>query len=112
MAVSPIVRRAYGEHGDDSGTSGVFGTLRVVQGSQPEVTADGTVHVAWMDSTDDDSQEGIGEIQVASSAPTPARPGRPRSWPRSSTRPSSARERNYFRFWASSFPQIASGPGR
>ena len=109
VAVSPTVRRGYGERGDDSGASGVFGTLRVVQGSQPEVTPDGTVHVAWMDSTDDDSQEGVGEIQVASSSDA----GRTWSAPVVASvfnevefRPRSA----YFRFWASAFPQIASGP--
>jgi hypothetical protein len=109
VAVSPTVRRAYGERGDDSGASGVFGTLRVVQGSQPTVTPDGTVHVAWMDSTDDDSQEGVGEIQVASSSDA----GRTWSTPVVASvfnevefRPRSA----YFRFWASAFPQIASGP--
>ena len=34
----------------------------------------------------------------------------PRWWPRSSTRPSSARAPTIFRFWSSSFPQIAAGP--
>ena len=109
VAVSPIVRRSYGERGDDTGTSGVFGTLRVVQGSQPEVTADGTVHVAWMDSTDDDSQEGIGEIQVSSSTDagdTWSAPVVASVFNETEFRPRTAS----FRFWASSFPQIASGP--
>lgn len=109
VAVSPVVRRSYGERGDDTGGSGVFGTLRVVQGSQPEVTADGTVHVAWMDSTDDDSQEGIGEIQVATSADagdTWSTPVVASVFNETEFRPRTAS----FRFWASSFPQIASGP--
>jgi len=109
LAVSPVVRRAYGERGDDSGGSGVFGTLRVVQGSQPEVTTDGTVHVAWMDSTDDDSQEGIGEIQVATSTDagdTWSTPVVASVFNETEFRPRT----NLFRFWASSFPQIASGP--
>ena len=109
VAVSPVVRRSYGERGDDSGGSGVFGTLRVVQGSQPEVTADGTVHVAWMDSTDDDSQEGIGEIQVATSTDagdTWSTPVVASVFNETEFRPRT----NNFRFWASSFPQIASGP--
>ena len=109
VAVSPVVRRAYGERGDDTGSAGVFGTLRVVQGSQPEVTADGTVHVAWMDSTDDDSQEGIGEIQVASSSDageTWSDPVVASVFNETEFRPRTTN----FRFWASSFPQIASGP--
>lgn len=110
VAVSPTVRRAYGERGDGSGATGVFGTLRVVQGSQPEVAPDGTVHVAWMDSTDDRSQEGVGEIQLASSADA----GRTWSAPVVAAvfNETEFRSRNaYFRFWASSFPQIATGPG-
>ena len=68
VAVSPTVRRAYSEQSDGSEATGVFGTLRIVQGSQPTVTPDGAVHVAWMDSTDDDSQKGSGEIWSASSS--------------------------------------------
>jgi len=109
VAVSPVVRRAYGETGDGSGATGVFGTLRVVQGSQPEVSADGTVHVAWMDSTDDDSQEGVGEIQIASSSDageTWSTPVVAAVFNEVEFRPRT----NFFRFWASSFPQIAAGP--
>jgi hypothetical protein len=109
VAVSPTVRRAFGEQGDDSGAAGVFGTLRVVQGSQPVVAPDGTVHVAWMDSTDDRSQEGVGEIQLASSSDAG------RTWSTqvvaSVFNETEFRPRNaYFRFWASSFPQISVGP--
>ncbi len=109
VTVSPVVRRAYGEQGDDTGGSGVFGTLRVVQGSQPEVTPDGTVHVAWMDSTDDDSQKGIAEIQVATSSDA----GETWSTPVVASvfnEPEFRPRTNNFRFWASAFPQIASGP--
>ncbi len=109
VAVSPTVRRAFGQQDDPSGATGVFGTLRVVQGSQPVVAPDGTVHVAWMDSTDDDSQEGVGEIHVATSTDG----GRNFDPPvvaavfnETEFRPRTA----YFRFWASSFPQIAVGP--
>ena len=107
--VSPTVRRGYGERGDESGAAGVFGTLRVVQGSQPEVAPDGTVHVAWMDSTDDESQKGVGEIQLSSSVDA----GRTWSQPvvASAFNETEFRPRNaFFRFWASSFPQIAAGP--
>jgi hypothetical protein len=109
VVVSPVVRRAYGERGDDTGGSGVFGTLRVVQGSQPTVTPDGTVHVAWMDSTDDDSQKGIGEIYVSTSTDagdTWSAPVVASVFNETEFRPRTAN----FRFWASSFPQIASGP--
>jgi hypothetical protein len=109
VAVSPTVRRAFGQTGDDSGAAGVFGTLRVVQGSQPVVAPDGTVHVAWLDSTDDRSQEGVAEIQVASSTDA----GRTFSDPlvASVFNETEFRPRNaYFRFWGSSFPQIAVGP--
>ncbi len=109
MGVSPTVRRAYGERGDDSGATGVFGTLRVVQGSQPAVAPDGTVHVAWMDSTDDRSQEGAGEIYVASSTDageTWSTPVLASVFNETEFRPRNA----FFRFWASSFPQIATGP--
>jgi len=109
VAVSPTVRRAFGEQGDESGATGVFGTLRVVQGSEPVVAPDGTVHVAWMDSTDDRSQEGVGEIQMASSTDA----GRTWSTPvvASVFNETEFRPRtNFFRFWSSSFPQIAVGP--
>lgn len=108
VGVSPTVRRSFGETGDE-GEPNVFGTLRVVQGSQPAVTPDGTVYVTWMDSTDDRSQEGVGEIYVASSKDA----GRTWTTPvvasvfnETEFRPRTA----YFRFWSSSFPQIAAGP--
>ena len=66
VGVSPTVSRGFGER-DGGNAPGIFGTLRVVQGSQPVVAPDGTTYVAWMDSTDDRSQEGVGEIQVAKS---------------------------------------------
>jgi hypothetical protein len=108
VGVSPTVSRGYGER-DGGNAPGVFGTLRVVQGSQPTVTPDGTVHVAWMDSTDDRSQEGIGEIQVSRSTDA----GRTWTTPivASVFNETEFRARtNFFRFWASSFPQLAAGP--
>ena len=108
VGVSPTVRRAYGEQGD-SAAPGVFGTLRVVQGSQPVVAPDGTVHVGWMDSTDDESQKGVGEIYVSNSTDA----GRTWSTPvvASVFNETEFRPRNaFFRFWASSFPQLATGP--
>jgi hypothetical protein len=109
VAVSPTVRRAFSETSDGSQATGVYGTLRTVQGSQPSVTPDGVVHVAWMDSTDDDSQKGAGEIWASSSSDagrTWTAPVVAASFNEVEFRPRSA----YFRFWASAFPQIASGP--
>jgi hypothetical protein len=108
VKVSPTVRRSYNTQ-DPGGAAGVFGTLRVVQGSQPVVAPDGTVHVAWLDSTDDESQKGVAEITTSRStdggrtwsAPTVASvfneiEFRPRT--------------NFFRVWAAAFPQLAVGP--
>ena len=70
---------------------------------------DGTVHVAWLDSTDDESQKGVAEITTSRSTDAG------RTW----TPPTVAsvfneiefRPRtNFFRFWASAFPQLAVGP--
>jgi hypothetical protein len=107
VAVSPTVNRGYGQQ--DGDTPGVFGTSRVVQGSQPAVGPDGTLTVAWLDSTNDDSMKGVGEIYVARStdkgetfeaavvaASFNEIPFRPRN--------------GFFRFWGSSFPQLAVGP--
>jgi hypothetical protein len=108
VAVSPTVRRSFSERGA-SEAPGVVGILRVVQGSQPVVAPDGTVHVAWMDSTDDESQKGIAEIQVSRSTDA----GRTWTTPTVATVFNEAEFRprtNFFRFWASSFPQLAVGP--
>lgn len=109
VAVSPTVRRGYGEMPQPAEAPGVFGTRRVVQGSQPVVAPDGTVYVAWLDSTDDGSMEGVGEIYVARSEDG----GRTFSAPLSASifneigfRPRNA----FFRYWGSSFPQVAIGP--
>jgi hypothetical protein len=65
--------------------------------------------VAWLDSTDDRSQEGVGEIQVARSTDageTWTTPLVAAVFNEVEFRPRSA----FFRFWASAFPQIATGP--
>ncbi|MDT7878270.1 MAG: sialidase family protein [Candidatus Caldarchaeales archaeon] len=100
VAVSPVVVREYGE----------TGRRRVVQGSQPAVTRDGTVYVAWLDTLDDDSMRGLGEIRVAKSndgGRSWSPPARAASFNEVAFTP-----RNLaFRNWGSSFPQIATGPG-
>ncbi len=107
IAVSPTVQQGNAEPDGDG--PGVFGTKRVVQGSQPVVAEDGTLYVTWIDSTDDDSQKGIGEIYVARSEDRGAtfEP----SVVASTFNELAYRTRNaFFRAWASGFPQIALGP--
>ncbi len=97
VAVSPVVVSAFGQEDQ-----------RVVQGSQPSVAPDGTLYVAWMDSTDDDTFEGRAEVHVARSddnghtfvTKQAADFNEVAYSPRNSL----------FRFWASSFPQITNGP--
>ena len=97
IAVSPVVISAFGQ--DDQ---------RVVQGSQPAVAPDGTLYVTWMDSTDDDTFEGRAEVHVARSddnghtfvTKQAADFNEVAYSPRNSL----------FRFWASGFPQISTGP--
>ncbi|MEM1966392.1 MAG: hypothetical protein QXO86_00760 [Nitrososphaerota archaeon] len=100
IQVSPVVVRGYG---------GETGQKRVVQGSQPAVAPDGTVYVAWLDTLDDDSAKGLGEIHVAKSTDggrTWSRPLRAMVFNEVSFLPRNAAFRN----WGSSFPQIAIGP--
>jgi hypothetical protein len=106
--VSPTVLRAYGEI-EEPVVPGVVGTNRVVQGSQPVVGPDGTVHVAWLDTTDDGSQEGRGEMYVARSTDggeTWTDPRLAADFNEVGFRPRTS----FFRFWGSSFPQLAIGP--
>ena len=109
IAVSPLVRRISGEVDQPADAPGqAAGTKRVVQGSQPLVAADGTLYVAWFDSTDDDTMEGLGEIYVARSedgGKTFLPPIRASVFNEIGFRPRTASFRN----WASSFPQIGLG---
>ncbi len=109
IAVSPTVRRGYGERDGADPAPGVFGTQRVVQGSQPVVGPDGSVYVAWLDSTDDDSMKGIAEIWLARSddaGRTFDAPALASTFNEIDFRPRNA----YFRYWGSAFPQLAVGP--
>ena len=81
---------------------------RVVQGSQPMVAPDGTLYVAWFDSTTDGTWSGVGEIWVATSKDQGRTFDQPRLvdkflevgfWPRSAS----------FRLWGTGFPQMAIG---
>lgn len=97
VQVSPRVRHLGGE------------TRRVVQGSQVQIAPDGTVYVAWFDSTEDDIWEGEAEIWIARSQDG----GRSFTQPRRVTsfieNPYAARTAS-FRFWGTGFPQMAIGP--
>ena len=90
------------------GPSQATAVRQVVQGPALTVADDGTLYVGWLDTTDDDSFEGLAEIYVRRSDDAgetfePARrvsgflePGfRPRNAP--------------FRSWASAFPKLATG---
>jgi len=99
--VSQVVVRGFG---------GGEAQRRVVQGSQPAVARDGTVYVAWLDTLDDDSMRGLGEIHVSKSidgGKTWSRPVRAAVFNEVSFRP----RNSPFRNWGSSFPQVAIGPG-
>ncbi len=82
---------------------------RTVQGSQPKVLADGTLVVAYLDTTNDGIQEGLFTIQVVMSKDggqtfsDPVSAGIFRE-PHFSTRSAE------FRYWGAAFPQLAVGP--
>lgn len=98
IAVSPVVQSTQGEGAPS----------RVVQGSQPVVAPDGTLYVTWVDSTDDDSFKGRGEVYVARSSDDGRTfvTNRAADFSEIGFSPRNAQ----FRFWGSTFPQIAAGP--
>jgi len=121
--VGPVVRRIFARGGSseedlDAETadeklqdapSGAVGTQRVLQGSQPAVANDGSLYVTWLDSTDDDSMEGLAENYVARSDDGGVTFGEPI---RTSVfnEPGFLPRNGFFRYWGSAFPQIAVGP--
>ena len=111
VAVSPTVRRAFGEPQQPADVPGRLGVNRVVQGSYLTVAPDGTVYVAWLDTTDDGSMEGLAEIHVARSTDggkTFSRPVIAAAFNELSFRPRTA----FFRHWGSAFPRMAAGPSK
>ncbi len=109
VAVGPTVRRVFGEMDSVPDAPGMFGSDRVVQGPRPVVDKNGVIYVAWIDSTDDGSMKGLGEIHTATSSDG----GKTFSSPTIATafneipfRPRNA----YFRYWASAFPKLSIGP--
>ncbi len=98
-----VIQQAFQQQG---GTT--LDSNRTVQGPQPKVMSDGTVVVAYVDTTNDGVQEGLATIMVALSSDngvtfgTPIQAGvfrEPHFNPRSST----------FRWWGTVFPQLAVG---
>ena len=85
------------------------GTRQIVQGPSLAVAGDGTLYVGWMDSTTDDSFEGLAEIYVRRSddAGVTLEPEqRVSGFLEPGFRPRHAS----FRYWASAFPKLATGP--
>lgn len=82
---------------------------RTVQGSQPKVLSDGTLVVAYLDTTNDGIQKGLSTIMVSISHDMgrtfeqPVQAGLFRE-PHFQTRSAS------FRYWGAAFPQLAVGP--
>lgn len=82
---------------------------RTVQGVIPVVDSAGMLYVFWFDSTEDESQKGLGEFYLAKSddgGATFEKPKRIASFLEPGFRPRTA----YFRYWASVFPKVAVGP--
>ena len=121
--VGPVVRRIFAGGGSsqedldaetqdeklqDAPTEAI-GTQRVLQGSQPAVGKDGSVYVTWLDTTDDDSMEGLAENYIARSDNGGKTFGKP---VRTSVfnEPGFLPRNGFFRYWGSAFPQIALGP--
>lgn len=108
VSVSPTVRRSYGSVGAGEGP-GEFGSDRVLQGVRPTLDPAGNLYVAWLDSTDDGSMEGLGEIHVAVSNDGGETFGA--SVIASVFNELPFRPRNAsFRYWSASFPRLVSGP--
>ncbi|HIQ05037.1 MAG TPA: hypothetical protein EYH31_04975 [Anaerolineae bacterium] len=108
IAVSPTVRRVYGEVPEPIAAGPAVGTKRIVQGSQIAVGPEGNVYVAWLDSTDDDSMEGLAELYMARSedgGKTFSEPVRLVSFLEPGFRPRTA----FFRYWSTAFPQVGIG---
>lgn len=85
------------------------GTKRVIQGPMPLVDSKGIVYVTWLDSTNDDSMKGLGELYMARSddgGEKFEKPVRIASFLEIPFRPRNA----FFRYWASAFPKAAVGP--
>ena len=104
--VSPTVRQTIG---GAAGGEQFSSEERVVQGSQPEVSNDGTIYVTWLDSTDDDAFEGLAEIWVARSTDG-GRTFENEVVASTFLEPDFSSRAVFFRSWGGAFPQISAGP--
>ena len=108
VAASPTVRRVFGSVDGGSDAPGMFGSDRVLQGGRPVVDGTGNLYVAWLDSTDDGSMEGIGEYHVSKSedgGATFSDVGIAATFNEIPFQPRNA----FFRYWGSSFPRLEAG---
>ena len=108
LAVSPTVRRIFGAV-DSGDAPGQFGTDRVLQGPRPAVDSRGNLYVTWLDSTDDGSMEGVGELRVAHSTDGGKTFDESVIAAVFNEIPFTPRNAS-FRYWGSSFPRIEVGP--
>ncbi|MDF2759321.1 MAG: hypothetical protein K0S99_1953, partial [Thermomicrobiales bacterium] len=93
------------QEGESAGTE----TDQTVQGPQPSVMADGTVVVAYLDTTLDGVQEGLATIMVTLSEDGGRTFGEPVQ--AGVFREVHFRPRNsFFRWWGTAFPQVTVGP--
>lgn len=107
VGASPTVRRVFGD-ASTPGLPGFIGTDRVVQGARPEVASDGTLYVSYLDSTDDGSMEGLGEISIVRSDDGGETYTTPVIASVFNEIPFSPRNA-YFRYWSSGFPKMTVG---
>jgi hypothetical protein len=93
----------------DGGTAEFLESERTVQGSQPAVMPDGTLVIAYVDTTNDGIQKGLATIQVVISkdgGETFSAPMQAGIFREPHQRPRNA----FFRMWGSAFPQLTVGP--
>ena len=92
----------------EEGESAVGAQNQTVQGSQPQVLSNGTLVVAYLDTTNDGVQEGLSRIMVGKST------DRGQTFETSQAgvfRELHFRPRNAtFRYWGAAFPQMTVGP--
>ncbi len=82
---------------------------QVVQGPDVAVAPDGTVYVAWLDTTRDDTFKGQAEVYVSTSNDDGATFGKPQR-AAGFLEPGFQSRAHPFRSWASAFPKLGIGP--
>ncbi len=93
----------------EEGVGQVTSARQVVQGPDVAVAPDGTVYVTWLDTTGDDSFQGLAEIYVSRSddaGETFERPRRASGF----LEPGFRSRTSIFRSWSSAFPKLGIGP--